>query len=68
MLSGKGVIRVRDGVVRADDDVFGSKQFFFSPHPLTNFQIKIFYQINLNLKMLIHEIIYQKLWGMDLTL
>ena len=29
MLSGNGVIRVRDGVVRADDDVFGSKQFFF---------------------------------------
>ena len=29
MLSGKGVTRVRDGVARADDDVFGSKQFFF---------------------------------------
>ena len=29
MLPGKGVIRVPDGVVRADDDVFGSKQNFF---------------------------------------
>ena len=41
MLPGKGVIRVPDGVVRADDDVFGYKKiFFFSPHPLTNFEKK----------------------------
>ena len=38
MLPGKGAIRVRVGVVRTDDDVFGSKQNFFSPHPLTNFE------------------------------
>ena len=38
MLPGKGAIRVRVGVVRTDDDVFGSKQNFISPHPLTNFE------------------------------
>ena len=47
MLAGKGIIRTGyrykegKGILRAD---YGSKQFSVPPHPLTNFEIQIYYQ------------------------
>ena len=46
MLAGKGVIRAGEGTVRVGYRSKGSssKKYFIPPHPLTNFEIQMYYQ------------------------
>ena len=52
---GRGINRAGEGIVRAR---YGNKTDFIPPHPLTNFEIQKYYQMNQDLMEFILELIY----------
>ena len=60
LLTGKGTVRTGEGIVRAGYDFSVKRKALISPHHLTNFEIKEYYEMSLDSMVFILEIICLK--------